>query len=130
MKTLKHSFRLYVLPNELDNTVRFYEELQQSKCERRLSFPDTGIEVAVVGNFIILAGTTDVLAPHKHVLATLAVDSLDEAYSWLKKNGATMLSEPHNTPVGKNLFVRNPDGLVVEYFEPARAATGSAADSD
>jgi hypothetical protein len=36
----------------------------------------------------------------------------------LKANGADILHDPQVIPFGRNMTVRNPDGLVVEYFEP------------
>ena len=58
----------------------------------------------------------------RHVEATLAVDSLDEFASLLRASGVDVPDAFHCTPVGRNMTVRHADGLVVEYFEPARSA--------
>jgi hypothetical protein len=36
--------------------IRFYEGLQDIACERRVRIPETGVEAAKVGGFLLLAG--------------------------------------------------------------------------
>ena len=72
---------------------------------------------AKVGGFLIFAGPPEVLAPVRHVSAIFYVDSLDEFVPWLRERGATILAGPRTVTAGRNATVRNPDGLVVEYFE-------------
>jgi len=124
MQILKHAFRQYVTLDSLESTIDFYSRLQGVPCERRLSFAETGIEVAVVGAFILLGGTEEALATVQHVQATFIVDSLDEFSMWLEKNGAQVTAEPRHSPVGRNLTVRHADGFIAEYFQPADAAQG------
>jgi predicted enzyme related to lactoylglutathione lyase len=126
MQLISQSFRLYVAPDQLSGTIAFYEELQQIKCEKRISFPQAGVEVAVIGGFILLAGGDKALDPVRHVQATLTVDSLEAANAWLERHGAAILGAPRDTPAGRNLIARNPDGLIVEYFEAAKNRTGGA----
>jgi len=118
MRLLHNAFRLYIDPSQLEKTIAFYEELQDKPCERRISFADRGIKVAVVGAFILLAGSEEVLAPLRETRALIVVDSLDETIAWLKKKDAVLLHEPHDAAGGRNVTARNPDGLVAEYFEP------------
>ncbi|SMG23044.1 glyoxalase [Paraburkholderia susongensis] len=120
MKILRTLYRRYVAPAQLDSTIAFYEALQRLRCERRLSFPEMGIEVAVIGAFIVLAGTDEALAPVRHIEAALIVDSLDDFAGPLRSLGASVPSEFHQTPVGRNMTVQHPDGFVAEYFEAAR----------
>lgn len=89
------------------------------KCERRIPFADLGIEVAVVGAFILLAGTNEALAPFRSASAVLIVDSLDATLDWIRRQGATVLHEPQQAAGGRNATVRHADGLVAEYYEPA-----------
>jgi predicted enzyme related to lactoylglutathione lyase len=74
---------------------------------------------AKVGGFLILAGNDETLAPVRHVQAIFYVDALDEFLAWLPKNGGRLLVGPLTISHGRNATVRNPDGLVVEYFEAA-----------
>ena len=67
MPVLKTMHRLYVARDQLESSVAFYEAIQDVRCERRLSFEPMGIEVAVVGSFILLAGSDEALAPVRHI---------------------------------------------------------------
>ncbi len=121
VQILKSMFRHYVSPEQFDSAIAFYEQLQLQNCERRLSFPDVGVEVAVVGSFILLAGNEAALTPVRHVRAAFVVDSVDAFSVWLKTHGADVPTQVHETPVGRNLTVRHADGFVAEYFEPTAA---------
>lgn len=119
MQILKSMFRHYVTLAQLDASIEFYEGLQKVECERRLSFPEVAIEVAVVGAFVLLAGDDAALAPIRHIQAAFVVDSVDAFREWLKTQGADVPDEVHDSPVGRNITVRHTDGFVAEYFEPA-----------
>ena len=122
MMLLKQSSRLYVQTAQLDAAIAFYEQLQAVPCERRIPFPQMGIDVAVVGAFILLAGDAAALAPVRHVRATLTVAKLDAVIPWLHARGGVLLSGPVDAAFGRHLTARHPDGLVVEYFEAAPLA--------
>jgi len=92
-------------------------------CERRVKIAETGIEAAKVGGFLICAGSREKLAPVQHVVGIFYVDSLGEFAAWLRESGAEILAGPHSVTGGKNLTARNPDGLVIEYFEAANRAS-------
>ena len=64
----------------------------------------------------------EALAPVRHIQAALVVDALDAYAQRLRELGATFLSETHENAVGRNMTVRHPDELVVEYFEPVKSA--------
>jgi predicted enzyme related to lactoylglutathione lyase len=117
MQILQHCFRVYADAGEFDASVRFYEDLQQTKCERRVKIPETRTEAAKVGRFLILGGDRESLSAVKNVNAIFYLDSLDKFHSWLKGNGAEILHGPREVTAGRNLTARHPDGLVVEYFE-------------
>jgi predicted enzyme related to lactoylglutathione lyase len=120
MQIVKSMFRHYVAPEQLDTAVAFYEELQQLKCERRLSFSEARINVAVVGSFILVAGDDSALAPVRQIQAAFVVDSLDAFSAWLRAQGAEV-SAVHESDVGRNVMVRHQDGFCAEYFQPAAA---------
>lgn len=123
MVSLKHhAFRIYIEPSLLEPSIAFYEKLQEVTCERRIAFAELGVEVAVVGAFILLAGTNEALAPIRSATAVLIVDSLDETLDWVRTQGATVLHEPQHAAGGRHATVRHADGLVAEYYEPAPGA--------
>lgn len=121
MQVLNHAFRLYIQTNQLAPTIAFYEQLQNTTCDKRIVFDDLSIEVAIVGRFILLAGSDQALAPVRDAQAVLMVDALDEVASWLQLQGGELLHEPRLATGGRNFTARHPDGLVVEYYEPAAA---------
>lgn len=118
MKFIHHAFRLYVDREHLDATVAFYEQLQGIKSERRISLTELGIEVEVVGAFIVLGGSDEALEPFRSATALLVVEDLDETLEWALARGAELLHGPQDAPGGRNATVRNPDGLVAEYYQP------------
>ena len=106
-----------VYAEEIEAAVAFYEGLQGVACERRVKIPETSVEAAKVGGFLILAGDKAHLDPIRHVDAIFYVDSLDEFADWLSSHGASIVDGPRSVTAGTNLTARHADGLVVEYFE-------------
>ncbi|MFL9934883.1 hypothetical protein P0D88_38425, partial [Paraburkholderia sp. RL18-103-BIB-C] len=50
--------------------LRSTKNCSRSKCDKRILFREAGVEVAVVGGFILLAGGDKALDPVRHVQAT------------------------------------------------------------
>jgi predicted enzyme related to lactoylglutathione lyase len=121
MKLIHHAFRLHVDRTRLEATVAFYEQLQGITCERRIPMAELGIEVAVVGAFIVLGGSEAALEPFRSARALLVVDELDEALEWAVAQGAELLHGAQDAPGGRNATVRHSDGLVAEYYQPTAA---------
>jgi len=117
MQILEQCLRLYTSTKKLDEVVQFYEKLQNTRCERRLLIAESGIVVAKVGGMLILA-KNDPFPDHiSAIQAIFYVDRLDEIVAWCAANGAEILKAPHAVTAGGNATVRNPDGLLAEYFE-------------
>ncbi|MFM0039166.1 VOC family protein [Paraburkholderia strydomiana] len=117
MQILHKAFRLYVMPQALERTVAFYEAVLGQSCERRIRLDSVGIEIAVIGAVIVLAGSPEALAPVRDAQAVFIVDALDEFLPQLRAQGAEILHEPRAAAGGRNFTVRHPDGLVVEYYQ-------------
>jgi hypothetical protein len=105
---------------ELEASIRFCEELEGVKCERRVVITETGIEAAKVGGVLILAGDSKQLDAVRYVNAIYYLDSLDEFSTWLSANGAEIIHLPRTVTAGRNLTARHPDGLVVKSARRAR----------
>jgi predicted enzyme related to lactoylglutathione lyase len=110
--------RLYVETEKFESSIDFYETAQGLPCELRFENKEKRINGAKIGKVLILSGSKDDLAHISDIKAIFYVDSLDEFIPWLKESGAEILHDPVTIPFGRNMSVRNPDGLVLEYFEP------------
>ncbi len=80
----------------------------------RFSLPD-GLQLAAVGQVLVVAGDEQTLAPYRATQATLIVDDLDECQLLLARAGAQVLRGPQQVPAGRNLTARLPGGIQVEY---------------
>ncbi|WP_405864159.1 VOC family protein [Streptomyces sp. NBC_00005] len=121
MKILKTSARLYV--DDLDRALPLLTEL--TGCDPRQRFSYGELELAAIGDFLVVAGSPEALAPFRSVQATVVVDDLVEAERVLSTHGAEILSGPKDVPTGRNLTARHADGAVIEYVE-LREASGLA----
>ncbi|WP_144240512.1 VOC family protein [Paenibacillus sabinae] len=109
--------RLYTDKEKFESTIAFYENIQGIDCEMRFNIAERDIQGAKIGGVLILSGEKESLDPVRDIQAIFYVDSLGEFEPWLKENGAEIVHGPHSNAFGKNMMVRNPDGLLVEYFE-------------
>jgi predicted enzyme related to lactoylglutathione lyase len=115
MKILSTMARVYV--QNLDSAIFFYEKLTGTLCRNRFLYNEVGLELAAVGNFLLICGAEEVLKPFRATHATLLVDSLHEYKEFLEMNGAAIIGKPKKVPTGWNMTVRHADGIVIEYVE-------------
>ncbi len=106
-----------ICTDDLEATLAFYGELLGEACSRRFRYGAAGLELAQVGNVLILAGSEQALAPFEETRATLLVDSLTGFRELLLARGAVIIRDVQPVPTGRNLTVRHPDGAVFEYVE-------------
>ncbi|MBS0350161.1 MAG: VOC family protein [Proteobacteria bacterium] len=117
MKILKTLLRLYLKPDQLEDTIHFYETLFGEKNCLHFKYPELGLELAQVDSLLFIAGTDQALTAFKATQATFLVDSIEEWRAWLIRNGATVLKEPKSVPTGINMLVKHPEGTLIEYVE-------------
>jgi predicted enzyme related to lactoylglutathione lyase len=115
MKTIKTLSRIFV--HDIDPAIKFYEKLFDLKVELRFSYAEKHLELAAVGNLLIIAGKKKDLAPFKETRFTILVDSLKEFKTFLLENGAVIIRDITTVPTGKNMTFRHPDGTIAEYVE-------------
>jgi alcohol dehydrogenase len=125
MRIREQAFRVYTDTDHFEEMIRFYEGLQGTACERRVKIPETGVEAAKVGGFLLLAGDREQIDAVRHVGAIFYLDSLDDFSAWLERHGAEIIHAPRTVTGGRNLTARHPDGLVAEYFEAGPARPGA-----
>ena len=119
MKVLKTLSRVYI--NDLNPSIEFYEELLGTAAAMRFEIPQIGMELAQVGEILLIAGSDEALKPFRSPQATMLVDSLDEFKTYLEEKGAEIIRGPNTVPTGRNMTVRHPDGSIIEYVEHSKA---------
>jgi len=107
--------RFYV--HDIDQAILFYETILNEKCKLRFKYTEVNLELAQVGNILLLSGSDEALKPFKDTQATFLVDSVLEFRDFLLNNGATILRGIKEVPTGLNMTVKHLDGTIVEYVE-------------
>lgn len=120
MKILKILSRFYV--NNLDYALKFYEELLATPVATRFEIPQIGLELAQIGDILLIAGSQEALKPFRSTQATFLVDSLDDFRAFLEEKGSEIIRGPTRVPTGRNMTVKHPDGSVIEYVEHVKTA--------
>jgi predicted enzyme related to lactoylglutathione lyase len=114
-------FRVYVAPGELDGAIEFYEKLLGVESDMYMSIPPEpadsrgGLNLATVGGFLILEGSSEQLAPFRATVGTLLVDDIGPYFARLASLGAEVVHLPTERLGGAGFTVRHPDGTVIEY---------------
>ncbi|PJE93716.1 glyoxalase [Streptomyces carminius] len=116
MEILGTSLRVCV--DDLDAAVGVYERLTGAEAMR---FAQGPVSAAAVGPFLLMSGPPGPMEVLRKVAATLAVPSVDEAADTLKAVGAEIIAGPAQSPIGRNLVARHPDGSVFEYVDRREA---------
>ncbi len=107
-----------VLTADIESAIARYEALLREKIKARFVIPERGLTIALLGEVTLIGGAERDLAPLKEVRATFTVDSLAEFEAHLRASGATILQPPAPTPAGRNMVVRDVEGVVFELVEP------------
>ncbi|MCK9152308.1 hypothetical protein [Methanobacterium alcaliphilum] len=116
MEILKVLSRIYIDSSDLYTSIKYYENLFDKKCKMIIEHP-AGLELAVVGPILLIAGSEDDLKPFKETSLTFLVDSINEFRKKIGVDNTIILSEPREVPTGMNMRVQHPDGVIVEYVE-------------
>lgn len=94
----------------------------------------TGLQLALVGDILVLAGPDDIIAPFRSTDVTIIVDDLDDAIAAARSAAAEIVRGSAEQEVGRNVTVAFPGGPIIEYVEwnqatRARAGLGAPAGS-
>ena len=115
MKILKILTRVYSVNPESD--IPFYETLFNIKCGRIIDYKEMGLQLALMGNVLIICGTGKALEPFRETAATFLVDSVDDYKKYLLENNAEIVWDVKKVPTGLNMTVKHSDGIIIEYVE-------------
>lgn len=107
--------------NELEKALPFYEELLQTKAGTRFHYAEKKLDVAVVGQLLLISGTDEALAVVRNISLSFLVDDVHAYKTWLLDNGAVIRQDITKVPTGYNMLVQQLDGTVIEYVEHTKS---------
>ena len=113
MTILKTYARLWA--DELDESLALLRELTGAEPDLRFAFDS--IELAAIGDFLVIAGPPGERARYSHASATVIVDDLDALTRSLATAGAEITTPEDTSATGRFLYARHPGGAEVEYVE-------------
>lgn len=109
--------RVYTPPGTLDSLASSYERLLGTERDMWFAYPEKGLNLAVVGAFLLIEGAEEILAPFRAVDGTLLVDSAQTYLTRLAAEGAEITDPLTKVPTGSGFTARHRDGTVIEYVE-------------
>lgn len=115
LKILQVLNRFYV--EDIDRAINIYENLLKAKTSLRFQYKEIGLELAQIGTILIIAGSEEALKPYRETKATFIVSSIDGFKKLLLENGSVIIRDIKQVPTGKNMTIRHPDGIIIEYVE-------------
>ncbi|MET7801812.1 VOC family protein [Streptomyces decoyicus] len=113
MSILKTYARVWT--DDLDRALPLLAELTGAEPDLRLAFHS--VELAAIGDFLVIAGPAEERAKYAHASATVVVEDLDALALTLKAADATVTTPTTSGPTGRFLYARHADGAEVEYVE-------------
>jgi catechol 2,3-dioxygenase-like lactoylglutathione lyase family enzyme len=109
--------RRFVHPDDLDDQIAFYERVLGARCDSRTPIPEAGLELATVGNMLLIGNPKPPGEVARATAFTLLVASVVDYVAGLEGT-ATEVTEPISTePPGSRTRVRYPDGTLVEVID-------------
>jgi predicted enzyme related to lactoylglutathione lyase len=119
MEVYKILTPIYV--NELGKALPFYEDLLQTKAVARFHYAEKKLDIAVVGQLLLISGTDEALAVVRNIALSFLVDDVHAYKTWLKNHGAMIQQDITKVPTGWNMLVQQPDGTVIEIVEHTKS---------
>ncbi|MEU6348997.1 VOC family protein [Streptomyces sp. NPDC047072] len=110
---LKTYARLWA--DDLSTALPLLERLTGRRPDLRFAFE--GIELATVGDFLVIAGPAGERARYAHATATVIVSDLDRARAALEEAGAEITTAEATSATGRFLYARHRGGAEAEYVE-------------
>ncbi|MEU5629903.1 MULTISPECIES: hypothetical protein [Streptomyces] len=114
MRVLRTYARVYA--SDLDEVLAPLTAVTDEPVISRFTMPN-GLELAAIGQILVVAGDERTLEPFTATAATLIVDDLDECQVRLHQSGAQIVRGPQAVPTGRNLTAKLPGGVQLEYVE-------------
>ncbi|MFC3998809.1 hypothetical protein ACFOVU_22980 [Nocardiopsis sediminis] len=113
MTILKTYARLWA--DDLDTALPLLRALTGQEPDLRFAFE--GVELAAIGDFLVIAGTPGVRARYANASATVVVSDLDEVAGAVAAGGGEITVPEARSATGRFLYARHRGGPEVEYVE-------------
>lgn len=110
---LKTYARLWV--PDLDATLPLLESLVGRPADLRFAFGD--VELAAIGDFLVVAGSPEALAPHREATGPVVVTDLVALQDVVVAAGGAIVAPAAESATGSFLYARHADGSLVEYVQ-------------
>lgn len=109
--------RLNVHPDVLDERIAFYERALGVACDSRTPIPEAGLELATVGNLLLIGNPNPPSEVAQATAFTLLVASVSDYLADLESTGAEATEPISTSPAGHRSRVRLPDGTLAEIID-------------
>ncbi|ARQ70212.1 VOC family protein [Streptomyces marincola] len=113
MTILKTYARLW--SDDMDLALAPLRELTGAEPDLRMPFES--VELAAIGDFLVIAGPAAARDRYRGATATVVVDDLDRTAALLAAHGARVTVPPARSATGRFLYARHADGAEVEYVQ-------------
>lgn len=109
--------RHFVHPDDLDDRIAHYERVLGVACDSRTPIPEAGIELATVGNLLLIGNPNTPGDVARATAFTLLVASVADFVEGLGGTGAELTEPVSTAPSGSRTRVRFPDGTLAEIID-------------
>ena len=109
--------RVSVRPEELDERIALYESVLGVGCDARMPLPDAELELATVGNVLLIANPNPPGEAARATAFTLLVGSVPDHVATVEALGAQVTEPMTDGPAGRRARARFPDGTLVELID-------------
>ena len=104
-----------VFTSTMDECLRALEALVGRAADLRFDFG--GVELAAVGDFLVIAGSAEQLEPLRGTVGPVVVDDLDATIELMLTAGATVDQPRGSSETGTYVYLRHRDGALIEYVQ-------------
>lgn len=108
---------LRVFTENVEQSLALLQQLVGREVDMRFKMPADGLEIVAIGDFCLVGGAAEVLAPIRACQGPLIVDDLTATTAALLAGGAEITKPEAQSPSGRYLYARHPDGTLVEYVQ-------------
>ena len=104
-----------VWSDDAEAALPLLERITGERPHLRLAFES--VELAAIGDFLVIAGPAEERERYAHASATVVVSDLDAVLADLDRAGAVVTVPPTTGPTGRFAYARHADGIAVEYVQ-------------